>query len=196
MALVEALIGGRRGLPSPQHHGPGNRRPRSEDRRPDNLIGAINLLEVDATARPLQDFVHVLRGTVYGIPEDCSHSGDAPFAPHQFVRNRQSAIEHYLEMYRRTRGFSPIIVRASNPFDPRQAHSGVQGVISTFLRRILAGRPDRNLGRRRRRAGLPRSRRLGGALRSRRNEPQRGRIQCRQRTMDCQSTTSSRPFAM
>ena len=51
----------------------------------------------------------------------------------------KSSIEHYLDLYRRARGLSPVIIRASNPFGPRQAHSGVQGVISTFLRRILSG---------------------------------------------------------
>jgi UDP-glucose 4-epimerase len=30
---------------------------------------------------------------------------------------------------------------ASNPYGPRQAHSGVQGVVSTFLRRVLAQQP-------------------------------------------------------
>lgn len=38
-------------------------------------------------------------------------------------------------------GFPPIIVRASNPYGPRQAHSGVQGVVSTFLRRVLTQQP-------------------------------------------------------
>jgi len=74
--------------------------------------------------------------------------------------------------YCRTHGLSPIIVRASNPFGPRQAHSGIQGVISTFLRRIIDGETSRNQGRRRRCAGLPRSRRCGGALRLRRDKRQ------------------------
>jgi UDP-glucose 4-epimerase len=30
----------------------------------------------------------------------------------------------------------PVIVRASNPFGPRQGHTGIQGVVSTFLRQI------------------------------------------------------------
>ena len=51
----------------------------------------------------------------------------------------KSSIEHYLDLYRRTRGVSPVIIRASNPFGPRQAHTGVQGVVSTFLRRVLSG---------------------------------------------------------
>ncbi len=33
-----------------------------------------------------------------------------------------------------------MIIRASNPYGPRQGHTGVQGVVSTFLRRVI----DRN----------------------------------------------------
>ncbi len=80
-------------------------------------------------------------GTVYGIPDTIPIPETHALRPINSYGIVKATIEHYLEMYRRTRGLSPIIVRASNPFGPRQAHSGVQGVISTFLRRILAGQP-------------------------------------------------------
>jgi UDP-glucose 4-epimerase len=51
----------------------------------------------------------------------------------------KAAIEQYLEAYRRSRGLSAVIIRASNPYGPRQGHRGVQGVISTFLSRIADG---------------------------------------------------------
>jgi UDP-glucose 4-epimerase len=51
------------------------------------------------------------------------------------------AIEQYLDHYRRVHGLSPLIIRGSNPYGPRQAHSGIQGVISTFLQRINVGEP-------------------------------------------------------
>jgi UDP-glucose 4-epimerase len=78
-------------------------------------------------------------GTVYGIPETIPIPENHPLRPINSYGIVKVAIEHYLEMYRRTRGLSPVIIRASNPYGPRQAHVGVQGVISTFLRRVKAG---------------------------------------------------------
>jgi UDP-glucose 4-epimerase len=107
----------------------------------DNLIGAINLLE----SMQLLGLSRILflssGGTVYGIPDTVPIPETHPLRPISSYGIVKASVEHYLELYRRTRGLSPIIIRASNPFGPRQAHSGVQGVISTFLRRILAGQP-------------------------------------------------------
>ena len=66
-------------------------------------------------------------GTVYGIPETIPIPESHPLRPINSYGIVKSSIEHYLDLYRRTRGVSPVIIRASNPFGPRQAHSGVQG---------------------------------------------------------------------
>ncbi len=107
----------------------------------DNLVGAINLLESMHGLGVRRILFLSSGGTVYGIPESLPIPETHALRPIGSYGIVKASIEHYQEMYRRTRGFSPIIVRASNPFGPRQAHSGVQGVISTFLRRILAGEP-------------------------------------------------------
>jgi UDP-glucose 4-epimerase len=105
----------------------------------DNLVGTINLLDSMQRLGLSRILFLSSGGTVYGIPEVVPIPETQALRPINSYGIVKAAIEHYLEMYRRTRGFSPVIVRASNPFGPRQAHSGVQGVISTFLRRILAG---------------------------------------------------------
>jgi UDP-glucose 4-epimerase len=107
----------------------------------DNLIGTINLLESMQRLGLSRILFLSSGGTVYGIPEVVPIPETHALRPINSYGIVKAAIEHYLEMYRRTRGFSPVIVRASNPFGPRQAHSGVQGVVSTFLRRILVGEP-------------------------------------------------------
>lgn len=107
----------------------------------DNLIGTINLLESMQRLGLTRILFLSSGGTVYGIPEVVPIPERHALRPISSYGIVKAAIEHYLEMYRRTRGFSPVIVRASNPFGPRQAHSGVQGVVSTFLRRILVGEP-------------------------------------------------------
>jgi UDP-glucose 4-epimerase len=107
----------------------------------DNLIGTINLLDSMQRLGLSRILFLSSGGTVYGIPDTIPIPETHALRPINSYGIVKASIEHYLEMYRQTRGLSPIIVRASNPFGPRQAHSGVQGVISTFLRRILAQQP-------------------------------------------------------
>jgi UDP-glucose 4-epimerase len=107
----------------------------------DNLVGTINLLDSMQRLGLSRILFLSSGGTVYGIPDTIPIPETHALRPINSYGIVKAAIEHYLEMYRRTRGLSPVIVRASNPFGPRQAHSGVQGVISTFLRRILAAQP-------------------------------------------------------
>lgn len=139
MALVEALSG-----MDAVYHLLSTTVPGTADLDPktdvqDNLIGTINLLDSMQRLGLSRILFLSSGGTVYGIPETIPIPETHPLRPINSYGIVKATIEHYLEMYRRTRGFSPVIVRASNPFGPRQAHSGVQGVISTFLRLILAG---------------------------------------------------------
>ena len=139
MALVEALSG-----MDAVYHLLSTTVPGTADLDPktdvqDNLIGTLNLLNSMQRLGLFRILFLSSGGTVYGIPETIPIPETHPLRAINSYGIVKSTIELYLEMYRRTRGLSPIIVRASNPFGPRQAHSGVQGVISTFLRRILAG---------------------------------------------------------
>jgi UDP-glucose 4-epimerase len=105
----------------------------------DNLIGTINLLESMQRVGSKRILFLSSGGTVYGIPEVIPIPETHPLRPINSYGIVKSSIEHYLDLYRRTRGLSPVIIRAANPIGPRQTHSGVQGVISTFMRRILSG---------------------------------------------------------
>jgi UDP-glucose 4-epimerase len=141
MALVEALLG-----TDTVFHVLSTTVPGTADLDPatdvhDNLVGTINLLDSMQRLGLSRILFLSSGGTVYGIPDTLPIPETHALRPINSYGIVKAAIEHYLEMYRRTRGLSPVIVRASNPFGPRQAHSGVQGVISTFLRRILAAQP-------------------------------------------------------
>lgn len=107
----------------------------------DNLIGAINLMDLMLSLGVKRIVFLSSGGTVYGIPEQIPIPETHPLRPINSYGIVKASIEHYLELYRRTRGISPVIIRASNPYGPRQGHLGVQGVISTFLRRVRAGEP-------------------------------------------------------
>jgi UDP-glucose 4-epimerase len=139
MALVEALTG-----TNAVYHLVSTTLPGTADLDPktdvqDNLVGAISLLESMRRVGLSRILFLSSGGTVYGIPETIPIPETHPLRPIGSYGIVKATIEHYLDLYRRTRGISPVIVRASNPFGPRQAHSGVQGVISTFLRRVLSG---------------------------------------------------------
>lgn len=139
MALVEALSGvdAVYHLLSTTVPGTADLDPKTDVR--DNLIGTINLLDSMRRVGLSRILFLSSGGTVYGLPDTIPIKEAHALRPINSYGIVKASIEHYLEMYRRTRGLSPIVIRASNPFGPRQAHSGVQGVISTFLRRILAG---------------------------------------------------------
>jgi len=141
MALVEALSG-----MDAVYHFVSTTVPGTADLDPktdvqDNLIGCIRLLESMQYLGIRRILFLSSGGTVYGIPEKVPIPETHPLRPISSYGIVKATIERYLELFRRTRGFSPVVVRASNPFGPRQAHSGVQGVISTFLRNILVGQP-------------------------------------------------------
>ena len=141
MALVEALSGvdAVYHLLSTTVPGTADLDPATDVR--DNLVGTINLLDSMQRLGLSRILFLSSGGTVYGIPDMIPIPETHALRPINSYGIVKAAIEHYLDMYRRSRDFSPVVIRASNPFGPRQAHSGVQGVISTFLRRVLAGQP-------------------------------------------------------
>lgn len=105
----------------------------------DNLIGTLQLVETMQSLSVNRLLFLSSGGTVYGIPEQVPIPEKHPLRPVSSYGIVKAAIEQYLEAYRRSRGLSAVIIRASNPYGPRQGHRGVQGVISTFLGRIADG---------------------------------------------------------
>lgn len=107
----------------------------------DNLIGALSLLDVMGSMGISRLLFLSSGGTVYGVPDQTPIPEDHPLRPINSYGIVKAAIEHYVNMYGRSRGLRPITIRASNPYGPRQGHTGVQGVVSTFLNRTVAGLP-------------------------------------------------------
>ena len=85
-------------------------------------------------------------GTVYGNPKQVPVAVDHPVGPLCSYGVVKLATEHYLGMFQELYGLSPTILRASNPYGPRQGHLGVQGAIGSFLHRLLRGEPIRIWG--------------------------------------------------
>ncbi len=102
-----------------------------------NLVATIRLLNLMRESGVARIVYLSSGGTVYGIPESSpileSHS-TKPICSYGIVK---VAIENYLHMYYQLYGLNYTILRISNPYGERQGHTGVQGVIGTFLQKIL-----------------------------------------------------------
>jgi UDP-glucose 4-epimerase len=141
MAIIEAFadVGVVMHLVSTTVPGTADLDPRADVR--DNLLSTLSLLD-SMVKFGVSRFVYLSSGgTVYGIPEQVPTPETHPLRPINSYGIVKTAVEHYINLFHRTGGISPIIIRASNPFGPRQGHTGVQGVVTTFLNRVLRKKP-------------------------------------------------------
>ncbi len=106
-----------------------------------NLVGTVSLLET-MRATGVRRIVYLSSGgTVYGIPETDPVAEDHPLRPISSYGIVKVAVENYLAMERFLHGLDYVAVRPSNPYGPRQGHLGVQGLIGTYLWRVVRGEP-------------------------------------------------------
>lgn len=106
-----------------------------------NLIGTINLLE-EVARQNIKRFIFVSSGgTVYGNPKYIPMDEEHPLCPINSYGIVKATIENYVKLYAEKHGFSYMIVRPSNPYGPRQSYKGIQGVISTFMYKMLTNQP-------------------------------------------------------
>lgn len=103
-----------------------------------NLLGTMALIRSMQKSQ-IQRIVYLSSGgTVYG---DCDRElvdEQAPCRPISSYGIVKYAIERYLLMFQRSSGLRPVILRASNPYGPRQGKNGIQGLIGTLISRIAA----------------------------------------------------------
>lgn len=106
-----------------------------------NLVPTVQLLD-QMTRLGVRRLVFLSSGgTVYGNPTVSPVRETHPLRPICSYGVVKVAIENYLFMYQDLYGLEPVVLRPSNPVGPRQGHINVQGVIPTFLRRLLDGDP-------------------------------------------------------
>ena len=104
-----------------------------------NLVGTIRLLNLMRDSNVRRIVYLSSGGTVYGIPDSSPIPEDHRLQPICSYGIVKVAIEHYLQMYFHLYGIEYVALRASNPYGERQGHSGVQGVIGTFMSKVLNG---------------------------------------------------------
>lgn len=101
-----------------------------------NLVSALKLLE-GMRASGVRKLVYLSSGgTVYGVPRCDPVPEDHPLNPISSYGVVKVAVENYLFMERQLHGLDYVVLRASNPYGPRQGHTGIQGVIGTCLWRL------------------------------------------------------------
>ena len=106
-----------------------------------NLINTLRLLQLMVQKNVNKIVFLSSGGTVYGIPDVVPIPETHPLRPICSYGVVKVAIENYLQMFHQLHGMDYVVLRASNPYGERQGHVGVQGVIGTFMRNILADEP-------------------------------------------------------
>ena len=106
-----------------------------------NLVATVRLLEVMRNAGVRKMVYLSSGGTVYGVPDTDPVSETHPLRPISSYGIVKVAIENYLFMEHRLHGLQHVILRASNPYGPRQGHVGIQGIIGTHLWRLARNEP-------------------------------------------------------
>ena len=101
----------------------------------ENLVATVALLESMRQAGAGRIVFLSSGGTVYGECGSESVPEDHVLQPSSSYGIVKVASENYLCMFRRLYGLSYCVLRASNPYGPRQGAIGVQGVIATMLYR-------------------------------------------------------------
>lgn len=106
-----------------------------------NLTGTVRLLEI-MREKCVKRIVYVSSGgTVYGNPVSLPVTEDHPLEPLCSYGIVKVAVENYLRMYAHLYGFHATILRVSNPYGENQARIGVQGLILTLLKKVMANEP-------------------------------------------------------
>lgn len=104
-----------------------------------NLVATVRLLEMMRAAGVRKMIYLSSGGTVYGIPRTDPVAETHPLQPISSYGIVKVAIENYLHMEHHLHGLQHVVLRASNPYGPRQGHTGIQGIIGTHLWRIAKG---------------------------------------------------------
>ncbi|PNU20297.1 NAD-dependent epimerase [Geothermobacter hydrogeniphilus] len=101
-----------------------------------NLISTVRLLKLIVDSGVKKLIYLSSGGTVYGVPEMIPVIEEHPLCPICSYGVVKVSIEKYIHMFHHLYGLDYVILRASNPYGERQGHSGVQGVISTFVNKV------------------------------------------------------------
>lgn len=103
-----------------------------------NVLGLVNVLEASRLSE-VKRIVFASSAAVYGDTASLPIQEDIEKHPASFYGESKLTGEHYLEMYYKNFGLEYVVLRYANVYGERQADSGEGGVISIFVKKVLAG---------------------------------------------------------
>jgi UDP-glucose 4-epimerase len=111
-----------------------------------NVVGTVNVLEAAARAGAGRFVFASTGGAIYGEgedrPDELPFDEDAPCEPFSAYGQSKLAAEGYLELFRRTRELSGVVLRLGNVYGPRQDPATEAGVVAIFCELAAdGGRP-------------------------------------------------------
>ena len=106
-----------------------------------NLVATVKMLELLRQTGTRKIVYLSSGGTVYGVPQTDPVAETHPLRPINSYGIVKVAIENYLHMEEVLHGTCHVVLRASNPYGPRQGRLGVQGIIGTHLWKVIQNEP-------------------------------------------------------
>jgi UDP-glucose 4-epimerase len=102
-----------------------------------NLLATLNLLDQLRDKKNVRLVFVSSGGTVYGKPQQTPITETHPTEPTCSYGIVKLAIEKYLALYQLLHGLDYRVLRVANPYGPGQETNHAQGVVGTFLSRVL-----------------------------------------------------------
>lgn len=106
-----------------------------------NLLATLNLLEQLRDKKETKLIFVSSGGTVYGRPQLTPIPETHPTEPSCSYGIVKLAIEKYLALYHLLHGLDYRVLRVANPYGPGQEANRAQGVVGTFLSRVMHDEP-------------------------------------------------------
>lgn len=106
-----------------------------------NLLATLNLLEQLREKKTTRLIFISSGGTVYGKPQQTPIPETHPTEPTCSYGIVKLAIEKYLALYQLLHGLDYRVLRVANPYGPGQEANRAQGVVGTFLSRVVHDQP-------------------------------------------------------
>lgn len=106
-----------------------------------NLIGTLRLLDMMRCSGVKRIVYASSGGTVYGNPQSLPVPEAHPLRPISSYGIVKVAVENYLHLQSELNGLTANILRISNPYGMYQNRVGAQGVIATFIRKMMNNEP-------------------------------------------------------
>lgn len=110
-----------------------------------NLMGTLNMLKLAKDAK-IRKFIFASSMAVYGNPEYSPQDEEHPTQPTSPYGVSKLSSEKYISILAPLWGMDYVNLRLFNTYGPRQTLSPYVGVITIFIRKLLAGEPIQIFG--------------------------------------------------